>query len=327
MKKLYSLLFAVLLSAGVLAGCNTGDEKENGSSKQNNEPKTEQKEEASFPVTIQDAANKEVVIDKKPERIVTLVPSNTEIAFELGLNKEIVGVSDHDNYPEEATKKEKVGGMELNVEKVLSLKPDLVLAHGSSAQNSEQGLQQLRDSGIDVLVVNDAKTINDVYDSISMIGKASGQRDEAEQTVETMKAKFEEIKEKAAGIGESDRKKVLVEVSPEPEIYTTGKNTFMDEMITMINAENIYSDSEGWVKIDPEATIQRNPDVIITTYGFYTEKPVEKVLARKAWQNVTAIKEKQVVDVDSDMVTRSGPRLAEGVEELAKAIYPDIFTK
>ncbi|RFU71404.1 ABC transporter substrate-binding protein [Peribacillus saganii] len=327
-KKFYSLLFASLLSAGVLAGCNTGNEDgKDQKSQEKNESQTEQKEEALFPVTIKDAADKEVVIDQKPERIVTLIPSNTEIAFELGLNEEIVGVSDNDNYPEEVASKEKVGGMEFNIEKIISLKPDLVLAHESSAQNAEQGLQQLRDAGTDVLVVNDAKAINEVYGSIEMIGKATGQREEAEKTVETMKAKFDEIKAKAAAIEESERKKVLVEVSPEPEIYTTGKNTFMDEMITMINAENIYNNSEGWVKIDPEATIQRNPDVIITTYGFYTEKPVEKVLARKAWQNVTAVKEKQVIDVDSDMVTRSGPRLAEGVEELAKAIYPDVFTE
>ena len=99
----------------------------------------------------------------------------------------------------------------------------------------------------------------------------------------------------------------------------------MDEMISIINAENIANDQEGWIKIDQEAMIKRNPDVIITTYGFYVKNPVEKVLSRKGWENVNAIKNKQVIDVDSDRVTRSGPRIVEGVEDLAKAVYPEVF--
>ena len=145
---------------------------------------TEQTEKSDFPVTIKDATDEEVVIEKKPERMVSLMPSNTEIAFELGLGDEIIGVTDNDTYPEEALEKEKVGGMEFNVEKIISLKPDLVLAHGGSMGMSSEGFGQLKDAGITVLVVNDAKTFADVYDSIEMIGKATGtQVEEAEKLV------------------------------------------------------------------------------------------------------------------------------------------------
>jgi iron complex transport system substrate-binding protein len=96
-------------------------------------------------------------------------------------------------------------------------------------------------------------------------------------------------------------------------------------MISLINAENIANDQEGWVQMDQEAIIDRNPDVIITTYGFYTENATEQVLSRQGWENVNAIKNMQVIDVDSDTVTRSGPRIVEGVEELAKAVYPEVF--
>lgn len=319
MKKLSSLLLILLLTIGVLAAC--GEQKETVKDEGNSS--TEQKgEETAYPVTIKDALDNEVTIEAKPEKIVSLIPSNTEIAFALGLGEQVVGVSDFDNYPEEAAAKEKIGGMEINIEKIISLQPNLVLAH-ASAMNGTEGLQQLRDAGLTVLVINDAQNFEQVYDSIAMIGKATGEDKKAEELIKSMQGKLAEIKAKAGEIKE--KKNVFVEVSPAPEVYTTGKNTFMDDMITLINAENVANDQEGWIKIDQETMIDRNPDVIITTYGYYTENAVEQVLARQGWENVNAIKNKQVIDVDSDRVTRSGPRIVEGVEELAKAVYPEVF--
>ena len=321
--------FTLLLSIGLLVGCASGEETE--TTENNQEAQTEQSEKGSeteqtdksdFPVTIKDATDEDVVIEEKPEKMVSLMPSNTEIAFELGLGDEIIGVTDNDTYPEEVSEKEKVGGMEFNVEKIISLKPDLVLAHGGSMGMSSEGLGQLKDAGITVLVVNDSKTFADVYASIEMIGKATGTVEEAEKLVNDMKSKVEEIQEKSAAVKEEDMKKVYVEV--DPSLYTVGKNTFMDEMLTMIKAENIVKE-EGWPQLNQEAIIEANPDVIITTYGYYVENAVEQVLGREGWQDINAIKNKQVVDVHSDKVTRPGPRLVEGVEELAKAVYPDIF--
>jgi iron complex transport system substrate-binding protein len=319
LKKLSALLLILLLTIGALAAC--GEQKD--TVKDEGKSSTEQKgEETVYPVTIKDALDNEVTIKAKPEKIVSLIPSNTEIAFALGLGEQVVGVSDFDNYPEEATTKEKIGGMEINIEKIISLQPNLVLAH-ASAMNGTEGLQQLRDAGLTVLVVNEAQNFEQIYDSIAMIGKATGENKKAEELIKSMRDKLADIKAKAGEIKE--KKKVFVEVSPAPEVFTTGKNTFMDEMISLINAENIADDQEGWIKIDQEVMIERNPDVIITTYGFYTENAAEQVLARQGWENVNAIKNKQVIDVDSDRVTRSGPRIVEGVEELAKAVYPEVF--
>jgi iron complex transport system substrate-binding protein len=318
MKKFYSLFLAMMLVLGVLAGCGETKTEDNIKSGQSTT------EEASFPVTIKDASDQEVVIDEKPEKLVSLMPSNTEIVFALGLGDELVGVSDYDNYPAEAAEKEKVGGMEFNVEKIISLNPDVVLAHASSAHNSTEGLQQIRDAGIDVVVVNDAANFEDVYGSIDMIGQATGTTKEAEQLVADMKEKLADIKEKAATISDSNKKSVYIEVSEDP-LFTTGKNTFMQEMLDTINASNVFSE-EGWIQVDQEAVIAANPDVIITTYGAYAkEKPIDQISSRKGWEDIAAVKEKQIVDVDSDMVTRSGPRLVEGVEAIAEAVYPDVF--
>ncbi|MBP2242420.1 iron complex transport system substrate-binding protein [Cytobacillus eiseniae] len=324
MKKLYSVLFALFLAAGVLTGCggNTEEPNENANTK---DKETQQvKEESAFPVTIKDALDNEVIIDAKPEKIVSLIPSNTEIAFELGLGEQIVGVNDFDNYPAEAAEKEKVGGQEFNVEKVISLSPNLVLAHESTADAVEVGLQQLRDAGIAVVIVNDVENFDQVFETIIMIGMATGKKEEAERLAANMKEKLEAIIAKAADITTEERKKVFVEVSPAPEIFAVGSDTFMNEMLHIIHADNVVTEA-GWMQLDSEAVIERNPDVIITTHGFYTEDPIGNVLGRDGWQDITAVKNKQVVDVDSDMVTRTGPRLVEGVEELAKAIYPEIF--
>ncbi|MCE4050675.1 MULTISPECIES: ABC transporter substrate-binding protein [Bacillaceae] len=318
MKKYYSLFCGALMACLVLAGCGQASDSES-----NDKQKSEQAE-AEFPVTITDAVDKEVVIEEDPQKIVSLMPSNTEVAFALGVGDEVVGVSESDDYPEETKDIEKVVGMELNVEKILSLDPDLVLAHESVADTWADGLQQMSDAGIDVLVVNDATDFNGVYNSIEMIGKAVGEKEKAEEIVQDMKDDIASIKEKAASISEKDKKDVYVEVSPEPSIFTTGKDTFMQEMIDTINATNVIKEA-GWVQVDQEAVIEADPDVVITTYGGYSPDPVGQVTKRDGWDQVTAVKDKQIVEVDEDLVSRSGPRLAQGVEEFAKAVYPDVF--
>ncbi|MFF5399022.1 ABC transporter substrate-binding protein [Peribacillus butanolivorans] len=320
MKKIYGLILVMLLTTGMMVGCNDTS-KEGTKEKQ----QTNHTENQAFPITIKDATGEKVTIEEQPKKIVTLIPSNTEVVFALGLGKKVVGVSDNDNYPEETKEIEKVGGMEMNTELIVSLKPDLVLAHASSAHNSNEGLQQLKDAGIDVLVVNDAQSFDEVYESIDMIGQATGEHDKAKEIVANMKTKLKEIQEKAKSVKDEERKTVLVEVSPSPDIYTPGKNTFMNEMLNIISAKNAAAELDGWAKIDEESMIAANPDVIITTYGYYTKDPVSEVTGRKGWEDVAAVKDGQVFDVHSDLVTRSGPRLIEGVEELAKSVYPNLF--
>ncbi len=319
-QKFYALFALLVLSLGILAGC--GSTTENTEENQNTEGQTEKAEKAAFPVTIKDALDNEVVIEEEPASIISLIPSNTEIIYELGLGDKVVGLTTNDTYPEETAEVEKVGDFNVDIEKVIALNPDLVLAHESSAASSEAGFQQMRDAGIKVFIVNDAVNFVDVYDTIGIIGQLTGTTEEAEALTADMKAKIEEIKEKAATV--TEKKKVYIEISPAPDIYSVGKNTFMDVMLQTINAENATGDLEGWPSIDQESILERNPDVIIATYN-YIEDPVGQLMAREGWADVSAIKNKQVVDVNPDLVNRPGPRVVEGVEELAKAVYPEVF--
>lgn len=316
MRKSLHLFFTLFIAIGLLVACGPVEQQQTV----NNDNETNQKE-SEFPITITDALDYEVTLETKPERVVSLIPSNTEILFALGLNDEIVGVSEFDNYPEEAMEKEKVGGMEFNIEQIISLEPDVVFAHESNAHNSAEGLEQLREANIDVIVVNDASSFEATYHSIDMMALATGTKEKGNEIINTIKTKIAELEEKAKDI--QDEVKVWVEV--DPELYTTGKNTFIDEMLSIIRAENVAGDQEGWVQFTEEDVVKLNPDVIVTTYGDYVENPKDEILARKAWQDVPAVKNERVYDVHPDLVSRPGPRLAEGIEELAKVIYPDVF--
>lgn len=313
----------ILICLFSLVGCSDAKTQEQAAPESTDE---RQDDMSGFPVTLTDAKGTEITIENKPTRIVSLMPSNTEIAFALGAGENVVGVTDWDNYPEEVLEIEKVGGLDFNVEKVLALEPDLVLANASGMSNAE-GYKQLQSVGVPVVIVPDAASFEGVYDSIALIGKAVGAEAKATEIISTMKEKLAKIKEKASTISDEEKKTVWVEVQPGPDLYTTGKGTFMDDMLTLINAKNAAGDYEGWVKFTEEDALLLNPDVIVVTYGFYVENPTEMVYGRPAWKDVPAVKESQVFEVDADKTNRSGPRLVEGVEELASVIYPEVFKK
>ncbi|MCP2033721.1 iron complex transport system substrate-binding protein [Planomicrobium sp. HSC-17F08] len=324
MKKYWKFGASAGLAAMLLAGC--GDqEAPTGETEETPVDTPKEVAEVEFPVTMTDATGEEVVIEAEPEAIVSMMPSNTEIIYELGMGEKIVGVTDFDNYPEEAASIEKIGGQEFNVEKIISLQPDLVLSHEGGLGVGEAGIQQLRDAGLTVYVVSDAQNFDEVYETFSVIGQATGAMEEADALVSEMEAQVDEIEEQAGTVTEP--KKVFVEVGSSPEIYTTGSGTFIDEMLDILNAENTAGELEGWISMDPEAIVEKNPDVIISTEGAYVPDAVEKIKARNGFAEVTAVKEDAVYNVDSDKVTRSGPRLTEGLMEMAQAIYPEVFSE
>lgn len=318
MKKLWQLGFMLVMAFTLLVGCGQSDSK-----KPEAENKTTQSENktATYPMTVTDDTDNKVEFKQEPTKIVSLMPSNTEILFALGLDDHVIGVTDNDTYPEAATKKDKVGGMELNIEKIISLKPDAVFAHGMIAESAKSGIQQLRDADIPVFVVKNASNFEETYDTIKTIGKITNRSAKADQIVEDMKAKVKDVQAKVADV---KKRNVFVENSDEPEIYTAGKDTFMQEILNLANVKNVADDQSGWFKIDPEEIIKRDPEVYLITYN-YVPNIVEKVKKRQGFKDLKAIKNDRVVQVDPDKTSRPGPRLAEGLEEVAKAVYPEAF--
>lgn len=321
MKKYWKIGLSAFLALGILAACGEQSKNDKEVASQTQEQQVTKQQQATFPVTITDATGKDIVLEAPPERIISLIPSNTEILFGLGLNDKIVGVNDNDDYPPEVADKEKVGSTEFNIEQIIALQPDIVFAHESGMASLGGAMDQLEAAGVKVFVVTNASDFNDIYTTIEQLGRATGKLPEAQKTIANMKAKVEEVQAKLQDV---KPKKVFVEISDEPEIYTPGKNTFMQEMLDMIHTENIAADTDGWFKIDAEQIITKNPDVIVVTYN-YVPDIVTKIPQRAGFETITAVKNKAIVQVDENMTSRQGPRLADGLEELAKAIYPEAF--
>ncbi|WP_339263722.1 ABC transporter substrate-binding protein [Solibacillus sp. FSL W7-1472] len=315
MKKWQLLSSAALLTL-TLAACNSEKATDEQSAKDN----TEITEAAQFPVTIKDALDKEITLEKAPERIITLAPSNTEILFGLGLNDEIIAVNDNDTYPEEALSKESVGGMEFNLEQIISLQPDLVVAHESGLYSfNEQAIAQLESVGIPVFVVKDAKTFEETYETIEQIGNLTNKEKEAEEMIISIKEGIEEIEVKVADLEE---KSVFVVVGTNPQLYVAGQETFISEMLDILNVENAVPEL-GWPQYSSEQFVKSNPDIILVTY----ENDLAAIEENDAYAEMDAVKNANVKLVDSDTTSRQGPRIVEGIESIGEAIYPEVFNE
>ncbi|PID21661.1 ABC transporter substrate-binding protein [Sporosarcina sp. P3] len=326
MKKFWQLMLTAMLAVLLLAACGSDSEKEETPADENQageEANTEQEstDATSYPYTLTDATGEEMTFEQAPETVISLIPSNTEILFGIDAGDQVIAVTENDDYPEEVTELDTVGDFTVNVEKVISLEPEAVFASEMMMGSSEEGLNQIREAGIPVIVVQNAGSFDETYEVIELIGEVMDKNVEANQIVEDMKAKVADIKKKAADI--TDKKRVSVENSDAPEIYTPGKGTFPQQFLDMIHAENIVTE-EGWIMISPETIVDENPDVILAMYS-YVPNVIENIKTRDGFDTVTAIKEDQVIQLDENITSRTGPRLADGLELFAKAVYPEVF--
>lgn len=257
-------------------------------------------------------SNPEGTTGKLPQRIVSLTPSHTEILFALGLEDRVVGVTTWCDYPPNAKEKHKVGDMNTSLERVVALKPDLVLAHSYLNDNI---LRRLKALGTPV-TATDPKTFEDVLSDIRLIGRATGRAEQAEKLVRSMKHTIEKVTKQCVG---SKRKRVLVVIQPSP-LWAGGPETFVDEMIGFANGENIAHDAKpGFNLFSTETAIARNPEVIIV--GKAEEK--SSIERSSLWRRTQAVRDGRVVLIDTALLVRPGPRLVQGLEQMAAALHPE----
>ncbi|MCX5776891.1 MAG: cobalamin-binding protein [Candidatus Firestonebacteria bacterium] len=272
---------------------------------------------SDFPVTIVDDVGISAVIPKIPKRIISLAPSNTEILFMLGLGDRVVGVSSICNYPAEAGKKEKVGDFFApSLEKILLLKPDLVIAGGGVQKELALKLSAM---GIPTMTLY-PKDLKEMLLDVLLTGKAAGKEAEAVKLMNSLKARIEKVKEQAK---KSKHPKVYFEIWNQP-VTSAGKGSFIDELITIAGGENIFSSiNKTFPEVSAEEIIKRNPDIIITAYMEKKGKMKKEITGRAGWTGIKAVKDDKVFDdLDPDLLLRSGPRLVDGLEELEKKITP-----
>ena len=274
---------------------------------------------AEFPLKVRDDVRRTVIIPKLPQRIISTAPANTEILFALGLGEKVVGVTTWCNYPKEATKKEKIGDFQNpNVEKILSLKPDLVVATGGIQIPVVEKLQQL---GIPVYVI-DPKTIEDVITAIYRIGYITGQEKNARDLGFSLKLRISAVVSKVRKA--SQKPKVFFELWHEP-LMSVGPGSFVDDLIKKAGGINIAGGAKTAYPIfSLEELIKEDPDIIIGAASSMGAGP-SNIATRPGWLSLGAIRNGKVFTIDDDIVFRAGPRLVDALEIMAKYLHPGLF--
>lgn len=308
MKKIGILMLIAFLVLSV-AGCGSNSTGQTGSQ--------QAQSNSAFPVTIKDFMGREFTIEKEPQRIVSMAPSNTEILYELGLADKIVGVSDYDDYPPEVSQKPKMGGFSTpNIEAIAGAEPDVVLVDDGTF--GKENAEKLEEMGIPVIITV-PDSFDDIYTSYEMIGKITGTQDKAEEIIKKIKDGISSIQEK---VKDRDRPKVYFAVSVGQSNYTAGKGTFIDAAINIAGGENVASDVEGWQDYSLEKLVEHNPDIIIATNH---AGDVDKLNEKPGYKETNAAKNGKIFVIDENIITRPTERILEGINELAKIIHPEVF--
>ena len=320
-KKSTGMLVFTIVMALSLIGCGQGDSKGTGGKGQFSEPAKASPaasgtsgnaaiSKTTYPLTIKDATGTAVTLDKAPERIISITPSETEMLFALGVGDKIVAVDNYSDFPDATKSKPKIGDMSLNVEALLAQKPDIVFANSSV---SKKQVDQLRALNVKVFG-SDPKTIDEVIDRVELYGKLLNKADEAKKVTDTMKAERQKVLDAVKGVS---TKKVYIEFSPG---YTIGSGVFMHDLIMMAGGVNIMADQKDYIKVDPEAIIKANPDVILYAQGAVTPEELKK---RPGWDKIAAIMNGKLYAIDDNLLSRVSPRITKALIEIGKAIQPD----
>lgn len=312
MKKGLGLLLA--LTAGIsLMACGAPKQ----GPVQETEQKTEQKTDGTRTVT--DVTGRTFEVPEDLERVVALSAGDCEMLYALGGGDLLVGRGEYCNYPEEAAEVPSVqSGSETNIEQIIALEPQVVLM--SKMDQTQEQVDALEKAGIAVCM-DDETDIDGVYESIRVIGEVIGHEEKAEEVIKGMQDTFAELQEKVKG---KEGGTVYYEISPlEYGLWTTGSDTFMNEIGEMLGLENIFADVSGWAEISEEQVLERNPDHIVTVTMYYGEGPTpeEEIAGRAGWQEVTAVKNGKICNANSDQISRPGPRLADAAEMLYEFVY------
>jgi len=273
-----------------------------------------------FPRTLVDDDGTEVTVAAPPERLISLSPAITETVFALGAGERLVGGTDFDDYPAEAAAAlpDVATFTGVLMEQVVALEPDIVLAAGNNF-TSQEDIDRMRDLGMTVLVTY-AESVDEVLADIELIGQAIDATEEATAIVDGMEGRIAEVEAAVADI--EDRPRVFYQIGSEPEIYGPAPNSFVADMVALAGGEPITTTDPAVFSISVERLVDLDPEVIVLGDAQYGVCPAD-VAARPGWSGMTAVSDGAIRPVEDTIVTRPGPRLAEGLAALALAVHPD----
>ena len=268
--------------------------------------------------TFRDALGREVCLKRPPLRIVSMAPSLTEILYSLGLGDKVAGVTKYSSFPAEAACKPRVGSyINLNVEKIISLNPDLAI--GTADGNKPGVVRLLEQAGIPVYIVN-PRNIRDVIRTIESLGELCGVQKSADMLSSRLSGRIDHIFRRTASLR---RPLVFLQINVKP-IMTVNRNTFHHDVIRMAGGENMTQDEPlNYPRISLEEILRRGPEIIVISS---MERGGRFETARREWMkwpSIPAVKKGRVYLIESDLLDRPSPRIVEGLEAMAMFIHPE----
>lgn len=308
------LIAAVSLLVVLLAGCGQGSGGGDTGSDEDGATVA-----GAFPVTVEDSLGREVRIAERPEQIGTVAPSVTETLFAVGAGDRVAGVSTADDYPREVEGIEKIGDYrQANAEKVAALGIDLLFISFDSATR-EQAADLERKTRAEVVVINPS-TVEETIRSIGTVGEAVGNPEKARAVEERLRSELRELRSKTEDLPEPT---LFYEIGYDP-LFTVGPGSFIQDAIEIAGGRNVAADArQAYPQYPVEKLLQEDPEFYLA--GASSGVTVEDIKNRPPYSSLQAVQENRVVVINDDLVNRPGPRIVEGVREIAGAIHPGAF--
>jgi iron complex transport system substrate-binding protein len=274
---------------------------------------------AAFFVSIAGSDGHELVLDSRPARIVSYSPGATETLFAIGAGEQVIAADEFSDFPSETATLERVSYSNPDPERLLAIEPDLVIL----ATRQKEQVEQLRGLGLPVLFASEPERVEGVFESIALLGAATGHEQEAAALVAEMRGRFDAVAARIADVGEGPT--VFYELSD--DLYTVAPDTFIGGMLSLLRAGNVAAGAVSpFPQLSSEAVIAADPAVILLADAEHGPN-AESVSSRPGWSGIAAVVEGRIHPIDPDLVNRPGPRIAEGIEVMARLLYPYRFSE
>ncbi len=271
-----------------------------------------------FPATLTDFQNRSVTIPARPQRVVSIGPSITAFLFALGAGPRVVGVDDFSDEPAEAAGRDHVGGIKVNFEKVVALRPDLVF----TVKFSDGTIEKLQAASLNVLVV-DPQSVSDVAKTATLLGKAVGA--DGEGLARSIQQRVDAVKAKTATVTARPRVYHEIDASDPAKIFTVGPGSYINDLIDIAGGVNIAARAQSaYPQLSAEEILRSDPEIIVLAADAYSAKPGD-VTARQGWSVIAAVKNGRIFTIEPNLINRPGPRVGEAAEAYAKLVHPELY--
>lgn len=254
-------------------------------------------------------------------RIISLMPSNTEIIAELGMEDSLTGITTADNFPEDLNENlTRLDTFALDEESMMALNPTHIVSHQANHDANKNIIDRVAsNTGAATLIVDDAGNIDEIYSTITDIGVFIGKEEQATVLNASLQQDVENIQREYGNRERQD--KALILVSTTPDIYIAGNGTFIDDFLKTLNIGNVFEDVNGYPAITSEDLIAREPETVISTLGVSNEELTNELNNISGLEGAPITREENQCTPNPDTVSRPGPRFTEGLAAIAECVY------